>query len=258
MYKQIAVRGGGRLFPSTIRTKTSYFVALSDGVKRTYTFKDRLKGYNSIPIPSPKTLLIVNLYINGVLQPKIIYRIHKGRLKIRSMDIPPKGTPLVLQFIMLKTERVCKPRKTQKKKGRLAMAAPYLKLFLTATNTVGGSVDVTTTTNVAADVTRYSATVVLGMIGGGTTTVPATAFVDDNGDPVPAGGLVVPTDGYYNLYINGVLQHGGLSTLTVNNLVIQASIVLGVTVVLEVQDFAGTTSASTAVNNTTVSTTINT
>ncbi|MFC7748519.1 DUF4183 domain-containing protein [Paenibacillus thermoaerophilus] len=48
-----------------------------------------------------------------------------------------------------------------------------------------------------------------------TTTVPDTSFFDDNGDPVTAGGLPVPpAGGYLNVYVNGMLQAGGLSALT--------------------------------------------
>ncbi|WP_310189198.1 DUF4183 domain-containing protein [Bacillus sp. 3255] len=49
---------------------------------------------------------------------------------------------------------------------------------------------------------------------------PCTAdFFDDNGDPV-AALPAPPTDGYYNVYVNGVLQEGGLSTLTTASLVL--------------------------------------
>jgi hypothetical protein len=248
---------------SVIKARTSYFVALSDGKKRRYTFADRLRGYNSSRIISSKQVTLVNLYINGVLQPEVVYQVLKGRLKLRSRDVPPEGTLLVLQFIILKPRQNCNtrkggriPKKLSKKKGSFDMAVPYLKLVLTATNTVGGNVNVNTTTNVATSVHRYSATVIAIMISGGTTTISATSFVDDNGNPVSAGGLIVPTAGFYNVYINGVLQHGGLSSLTTSNLVINTAVVLGVTVVLEVEDFSGTTSTSTATNNITVSTTI--
>jgi hypothetical protein len=249
----------------TLKAKTSYFVANSDGVKRKYTYSDRLRGYGCSKIPSPEQSSMINFFINGVLQPNATYKVVKGELILKSIDIPPIGTPLILQFITFKQKKKYKfmsrkaaHRKISKKKGGHTMPVPYLKLVLTATNTVGGNVNVNTTTNVATNVHRYSATVIALMILGGNTTIPATSFVDDAGNPVPAGGLVVPTSGFYNVYINGVLQHGGLSTLTTNNLVIATPVLLGVTVVLEVEDFSGTTSTSTATNNITVSTTINT
>ncbi|NHN31697.1 DUF4183 domain-containing protein [Paenibacillus agricola] len=244
------------------KLKTTYYITKSNGVKRVYSFADRHRGYNSTVIPALNQLLLVNFYINGVLQPNIIYSIQKGKLIIKSRDVPPIGTPMMLQFISYKPKSRCKYKKiikkNTKKRERTSMPVPYLKLYLTATNTVVGSVDVTTTTDVDAAVSRYSATVIVGMIAGGITTIPATAFIDDSGNPVDAGSLTVPTDGFYNVYINGVLQLADLSSLTSDNLVINASVVLGVAVVLQTEDFAGTMSLSTSTNNITVSTTIDT
>ncbi|WP_084673365.1 DUF4183 domain-containing protein [Paenibacillus sp. HW567] len=131
-----------------------------------------------------------------------------------------------------------------------------IKLFLKAINAVTGGVNTTTTVTVTPSVNRYTATVVIGNIGGGTTTIPAPSFNNDGGTAVPVGGLVVPTSsGYYNLFVNGTLQRGGLSTLTASNLVINTALVIGVTVVVEVINFT-TASTSTSTNNISVSTTI--
>lgn len=79
-----------------------------------------------------------------------------------------------------------------------------------------------------------------------TTTIPATRFTNNRGATVPAGGLVVPTaSGYYNLYVNGIMQRSGLSTLTTSNLVINSALVVGASVVIEVVNFDSTSNSAT-------------
>jgi hypothetical protein len=48
------------------------------------------------------------------------------------------------------------------------------------------------------------------------TTIAATAFLDDSG--VAATAFPVVTNGYYNLYLNGVLQEGGSYTVSATEL----------------------------------------
>ncbi|GGE53939.1 DUF4183 domain-containing protein [Priestia taiwanensis] len=139
------------------------------------------------------------------------------------------------------------------------MPASLVKLVITADNTVGGSITTTTTTNVAPVTTRYVANVTAGMISGGVTTIPATSFLDDTGTALSSGGLpTINANSYYTVQINGVLQQSGLSTLTNNDLVINAAVLVGVPVTLEIVNFSGTTSTSTSTNGVTVSTTLNT
>ncbi|WP_410771474.1 DUF4183 domain-containing protein [Fontibacillus sp. BL9] len=133
---------------------------------------------------------------------------------------------------------------------------PVIKLHLNAQSIVTGTLNTSTNTSTVPTVNRYTATVVLGNILGSTTVIPAASFTNDSGAAVPAGGLVVPgPNGYYNLYINGVLQRGGLSSLSAANLTINSALVIGVTVTIEVVNFS---SASTSVttNGLSVSTSI--
>ena len=53
---------------------------LSDGIKKIYTSNDELKEYGSRGILNPDTVSYYNLFINGVLQPKINYEIQKDLL----------------------------------------------------------------------------------------------------------------------------------------------------------------------------------
>ncbi|MCM3042428.1 DUF4183 domain-containing protein [Paenibacillus motobuensis] len=131
-----------------------------------------------------------------------------------------------------------------------------IKMNLQAQSTVSGGVNVTTATNTVPTIYRYSASIVLGDIIGSTTVVQATSFTNDAGSTVPANELVVPsTNGYFNLYVNGVLQRGGLSTLTAANLTINTALVIGATVVVEVV-ILDSASTSNSTNGLSVSTSI--
>ncbi|WP_068777075.1 DUF4183 domain-containing protein [Paenibacillus sp. FJAT-26967] len=142
------------------------------------------------------------------------------------------------------------------------MPPSLIKLFVTASSVVAGTVTTVTTTTVDDNVRRYHAVVTLGMINGtaGTTTIPDTSFLDDSGTAVAAGALpVLPAGGYYSLYINGVLQEGDLSALSTTELVIvSAALLPGTPVIIETHDYSGTTSASASTPALTVTTTMNT
>jgi hypothetical protein len=69
------------------------------------------------------------------------------------------------------------------------------------------------------------------------TTILATAFLDDAG--VAATAFPVVTNGYYNLYINGVLQEGDSYTITATELTfndVTGTISAGTPVIVEAVD----------------------
>jgi hypothetical protein len=76
--------------------------AVSDGEKKIYTDGDELKEYGKRGIPSPNEISFFNLYINGVLQPKINYRVKKGILRLTTVDAPVKGALVILEFIVIR------------------------------------------------------------------------------------------------------------------------------------------------------------
>lgn len=126
------------------------------------------------------------------------------------------------------------------------MAASLIKLFVSASASAPTATGGTVSTTVDPAVTRYNAVLTGGMITATETTIPATSFFDDNGDPVAATLPTVPTNGYINVYVNGVLQEAGLSTLTTASLVLDTiSALVGTPVVLEVVDFSTTSSSIT-------------
>ncbi|MFC3798753.1 DUF4183 domain-containing protein [Cohnella sp. GCM10012308] len=101
------------------------------------------------------------------------------------------------------------------------------------------------TTTVTPTVARFYAAVTAGMIAGGVTTIPAASFLDDADAPV-AALPDPPTDGYYNVYVNGILQQGGLSTLTTASLVLATDdLAEGTPVLLEVSTFGSASTMTT-------------
>ena len=93
------------------------------------------------------------------------------------------------------------------------MAATLFKLAISAEST--------TTVSAKPVIENYFYTLNPTHVDEGTLTIPATAFVDDQGDPVTSITLPSTDNGYYLLFINGVLQQEGLYSVTTNNVVVQ-------------------------------------
>ncbi|WP_413375445.1 DUF4183 domain-containing protein [Alkalihalobacillus sp. 1P02AB] len=64
-----------------------------------FTDSDRLTEYESSKIIAPKDSMVINFFINGILQPPILYKIENGKLTLLTTDAPLQGTPIILQFI---------------------------------------------------------------------------------------------------------------------------------------------------------------
>ncbi|MGY0693617.1 DUF4183 domain-containing protein [Virgibacillus sp. FSP13] len=89
--------------PTTIGLKTFQYLTLADENKRIYTDQDALKQYGSSNIPNPDNISYMNLFINGVLQPEVLYRVHEGSLELLSSDLPLQGTTIILLFVVMET-----------------------------------------------------------------------------------------------------------------------------------------------------------
>lgn len=89
-----------RLFIPPKKVKTFEFYTISDGIKRVYTNSDALKEYGQQQIIHPGNLSYINLFINGILQPLATYTVENGKLTLETEDIPPKGTPIILQMVV--------------------------------------------------------------------------------------------------------------------------------------------------------------
>ncbi len=80
--------------------ETYQYNALSDG-KRVFTNEDELKMYGNKGIIDPELSSYQNLFVNGVLQPKVNYMVEKGMLSLQTDDVPNIGAPISLQYITL-------------------------------------------------------------------------------------------------------------------------------------------------------------
>jgi hypothetical protein len=127
------------------------------------------------------------------------------------------------------------------------MALQLFKLVIDATTT--------TTTAINPDVKRYFYLLDPDDIDdeNDTLTISAVDMVDDTGAPLEAGGIPVidPSNGYYLLFVNGVLQQSDLYTVTANEIVVQdideENINPNEPIVLVAASFAPTSSSTTTV-----------
>lgn len=85
----------GTVYPAEVY----HYNTIADGMKKEFTNADELQFYGNKGIIDPKQVSLINLYINGVLQPAVNYVVKKGCLTLLTSDIPPKGVPITLEFI---------------------------------------------------------------------------------------------------------------------------------------------------------------
>ena len=83
------------------KVSVTEFYTLSDGRKKVYTVSDSIQNIGEQSITSPSNVSFMNLFINGVLQPKANYEVVEGALILKTTDIPDKDTPIILQMITL-------------------------------------------------------------------------------------------------------------------------------------------------------------
>lgn len=77
------------------------FYTHSDGKQKTYTITDCLQHIGEQTIKNVCDVSFMNLFINGVLQPKANYNIENGTLVLKTVDAPIKGSPIILQMITI-------------------------------------------------------------------------------------------------------------------------------------------------------------
>lgn len=90
-----------KITPKILKGETLQYVTFSNGVKRIYRDKDGSTEYGNVGILDPSSVSYVNLFINGILQPPILYQVNKGILTLTSQDVPNPGVPIILQFILI-------------------------------------------------------------------------------------------------------------------------------------------------------------
>lgn len=79
--------------------------AISDGSKKIYVNGDEIPGYENQGIPSPSKVSFFNLYINGVLQPRVSYCIRKGMLELITNNAPTKGSLVILESVIIRDSK---------------------------------------------------------------------------------------------------------------------------------------------------------
>lgn len=84
-------------FPKQVEVFEYY--TISDGHSRIYKDEDGIVGIGNQVIPNPSMVSHINLFINGVLQPKESYDVQSGVIHLKTVDVPPKGAPVILQMI---------------------------------------------------------------------------------------------------------------------------------------------------------------
>jgi len=84
-----------------LQTEVSYYCATANGAARIFTDHDRMLEYDSSVILNPDRVSYINLFINGMLQPPILYDVRRGVLLLKSMDVPPAGAVIMLQFVKI-------------------------------------------------------------------------------------------------------------------------------------------------------------
>ncbi|WP_286197864.1 DUF4183 domain-containing protein [Bacillus sp. ISL-34] len=95
------------VIPTSDRTRIpkriiSYeFYAIANGCQRIYEEKDGITDIENQVILDPSKVSYTNIFINGVLQPHDNYTVEKGKLKLNTIDIPIKGTPIILQIFII-------------------------------------------------------------------------------------------------------------------------------------------------------------
>ncbi|WP_164684844.1 DUF4183 domain-containing protein [Brevibacillus reuszeri] len=82
-------------------TENYFYCAIADGEKMIFADQDGLTEYNSSPIFDPSQVSLINLYINGMIQPPFLYEVSKGMLRLKTEDAPRKEVTIVLQFIRI-------------------------------------------------------------------------------------------------------------------------------------------------------------
>ncbi|HHY78478.1 MAG TPA: DUF4183 domain-containing protein [Clostridiales bacterium] len=120
--------------------------------------------------------------------------------------------------------------------------ARLFKLAITA--------ETVTTVTTEPDVKRYFYNLNTDDVDEGVLTIPAGSFVDDQDNPVDTITEITPGNGFYLLFINGVLQQSDLYTVSSTEVVVQdaSTIEPGSPIVLVVTNFATNADSQTTIN----------
>ncbi|MFM9330532.1 DUF4183 domain-containing protein [Paenibacillus mesotrionivorans] len=81
-----------------LRAAVTFYYARSTGGKREFRIKDAAPGFRS-RLPSPHSYSYAHVYVDGILQSPLTYRLRAGRLRFRTSTLPPAGANIIAEFI---------------------------------------------------------------------------------------------------------------------------------------------------------------
>lgn len=87
-----------------IRGENLQYNAVSDGIKKEFTNEDELIIYGNQGIPNPNEVSFLNLFVNGVLQPKTNYVVEAGFLTLLTKNPPIEEVPIILEYFKLRNK----------------------------------------------------------------------------------------------------------------------------------------------------------
>jgi len=87
--------------PIPLKTTNLLFFTYSDGQRFVYKNADGIEEYGITNIMSPNEVSYINLFINGIMQPTVNYKVEEGKLTLLTDDVPMKGVVIILQFISI-------------------------------------------------------------------------------------------------------------------------------------------------------------
>ncbi|PEF60669.1 DUF4183 domain-containing protein [Bacillus cereus] len=86
--------------PRILKSNNLIYFALGDGKKMVFTNSDAVPQLSTSEILDPKESSYINLFINGFLQPTVLYTVEKGCLILLTNEVPSVDVPIMLQFIV--------------------------------------------------------------------------------------------------------------------------------------------------------------
>ena len=87
-----------------IRGENLQYNAVSDGIKKEFTNEDELIIYGNQGIPNPNEVSFLNLFVNGVLQPKTNYVVETDFLTLLTKNPPIEEVPIILEYFKLRNK----------------------------------------------------------------------------------------------------------------------------------------------------------
>jgi hypothetical protein len=77
------------------------YYAISNGYSRVFKEEDGITELGKQVILDPCLVSYMNLFINGVMQPRESYDVQSGSIMLKTVDVPIKGSPVILQMFKM-------------------------------------------------------------------------------------------------------------------------------------------------------------